>query len=57
MAVEIVALLQEHGTGRVMRFKLSEYIHGPRYEGAPDRRRSHSDKRLIFREFRSVSAF
>jgi hypothetical protein len=43
MAVEIVALLQKHGTGRVMRFKLSEYIRGPRYEDALDRRRSHSE--------------
>jgi hypothetical protein len=43
MAVEIVAPLQKHGTGRMMGFKLSEYIHGPRYENALDRQRSHSE--------------
>jgi hypothetical protein len=43
MAVEIVAPLQKHGTGRLMGFKLSKYIHGPRYDDALDLRRSHSE--------------
>jgi hypothetical protein len=43
MAVEIVAPLHKHGTGRMMGFNLSEYIRGPRHGDALDRRRSHSE--------------
>jgi hypothetical protein len=43
VAVEIVALLQKHYTGRMMGFKLSEYIRGPRYGEAVDRHRSRSE--------------
>jgi hypothetical protein len=43
MVVEIMAQLHKHCTGRMMEFKLSEYIHGPRYGDALDRRGSHSE--------------
>jgi hypothetical protein len=42
-AVEIVTSLRKHVTGRIIGFKLSEHIHGPPYEEALDRRRSHSE--------------
>jgi hypothetical protein len=42
-AVEIVAPLQKHGTGRMIGFKLSEYTRWPRYEDELDRCHSHSE--------------
>jgi hypothetical protein len=38
-----LAPLQKHGTGRMMGFKLSKYIHGPRYGDALDRGPWHSE--------------
>jgi hypothetical protein len=51
-AVEIVALLQKHGTGRMIGFKLSEYTRGPRCADVLDWRRSDSE---ITGDFLSVS--
>jgi hypothetical protein len=47
-AVEIVAPLQKHGTGRMIGIKLSEYTRGPRHEDALDQLLSHMKQTADF---------